>query len=55
MCTTVYSFQIKLLIKNKLKICALGNLHYQISDRRTKDPEVRGPNPSSGSNFSLEI
>jgi hypothetical protein len=27
----IYIFQIKLLIENKLVICALGNLHYKIS------------------------
>ena len=28
--------QIKLLIENKLIICALGNLHYQISGEKFK-------------------
>ena len=76
----MHSIQIKLSIENKLIICAMGNLHYQISrekferepgfepwtsgflariakvvDRRTRNPEVRGSNPGSGSNFSLEI
>ena len=54
--------QIKLLIENKLIICALGNLHYKISrekfepepDLRISSP-VRGSNSGSGSNFSLEI
>ena len=27
---TVVDFQIKLLIEDKLIVCALGNLHYQI-------------------------
>ena len=31
--------QIKLLIENKLIICALGNLHYQIS-REKFEPEL---------------
>ena len=47
----VTSFYCIVLIENKLIICALGNLHYKIS----RDPEVRGSNPGSGSNFSLEI
>ena len=48
--------KIKLLIE-KLKICALGNLHYKISREKERNPEVRGSNPGSGSgsNFSLEI
>ena len=60
--------QIKLLIENKLIICTWGNLHYKISrekfepepgfepqvvERRARNPEVRGSNPGSGSNFSL--
>ena len=50
----------KYLIENKLIICALGNLHYRISrekvvERRAGNPEVRGSNSGSGSNFSLEI
>ena len=64
------SIQIKLLIENKLIICALGNLHYKISREKfepepgfeprtsgflARNPEVRGSNPGSGSNFSLEI
>ena len=55
------SIQINLLIEKKLIICALGNLHYKISrekfepERRTRNPEVRGSNPDSGSNVSLEI
>ena len=47
--------QIKLLIENKLIICALGNLHYKISRERARNPEVRGSNPGSDSNVSLEI
>ena len=43
-----------ILIENKFIICALGNLHYQIS-RDKFEPEVRGSNPGSGSNFSFEI
>ena len=59
--TEEYVIQIKLLIENKLIICALGNLHYKISriaqvvERRARNPEVRGSNPGSGSNFSFEI
>ena len=59
------AIQIKLLIENQLIICALENLHYKISkekiriaqvvERRARNPEVRGSNPGSGSNFSLEI
>ena len=46
----------KLLIENKLIVCALGNLHYQISREKFQpEPEVRGSNPGSGWNFSLEI
>ena len=38
------NFQIKLLSKNKLIICALGNLHYQISREKFEpEPEVRIP------------
>ena len=66
----IINTQIKLLIENKLIICALGNLHYQIlrekfepepgfepqvGERRARNPEVRGSNPGSGSSFSLEI
>ena len=31
-----YDIQIKLLIENKLIICALGNLHYEISREKIK-------------------
>ena len=34
----LYFIQIKLLIENKLIICALGNLHYKIS-REKFEPE----------------
>ena len=47
-----------LLEKNELIICALGNLHYKIAqvvERGARNPEIRGSNPDSGSNFSLEI
>ena len=52
--------QIKLLIENKLIICALGNLHYRFLREKSElepefEPEVRGSNPGSSSNFSLEI
>ena len=55
--------QIKLLIEDKLIICALGNLHYQISREKfelepgfePRNPEVQGTNPGSGSNFPVEI
>ena len=37
--TVVYHIQFKLLSENKLIICALGNLHYQIS-REKFAPEL---------------
>ena len=56
--------QIKLLIENRLIICALGNLQYKISREKfepelgfepRRNPEVQGSNPGSGLNFSVEI
>ena len=53
-------FSIKLLSENRLIICALGNLHYQIS-REHFEPElgvnleIRGSNPGSSSYSSLKI
>ena len=47
--------KIKLLIENKLIICALGTRIAQVFERQAINPEVRGLNPGSGSNFSLEI
>ena len=53
-------YKVGLLSENKLIICAFGNLHYQISREEFEpelgfEPEVRGSNPGSGSNFTLEI
>ena len=42
-----YEIQIKLLIENKLIICALGNLNYQIS-REKFEPEPGFESRTSG-------
>ena len=45
--------QIKLLIETKSHNLCFGIA--QVVERRAGNPEVRGSNPGSGSNFSLEI
>ena len=49
------TWAILFLMPARVQISLLGTRIAQVVERRVRNPEVRGSNPGSGSNSSLEI